>query len=148
MSFFSLNLMFLQRGHCLKLANLVYSDYVLVVSNTIYMPVTQKFVFSAKILPLCCRPLMKLPPHQILGLSRWHPHSECLRPATRSTPRPPASSSELAVLAEGGNLGDLCLPFPSTSHSFVCQVPLNLSPPVPCCHPHPPHIPNQSHGPS
>lgn len=40
----------LQRGHSLTVANFVCSDDVFVVSNTIYMPMTQTLVFSAKIL--------------------------------------------------------------------------------------------------
>lgn len=42
---------FLQRARCSKVANSVCSGYVFVISNTSYMPMTQKLKSPAKILP-------------------------------------------------------------------------------------------------
>lgn len=48
---------FLQRACHSKVANSVCSDYVFVISNTSYMPMTQKFRSPAKLLPRSSGPL-------------------------------------------------------------------------------------------
>lgn len=103
--FSRLNPRLLQGALCSKVANLVCSDYVFVVSNAIYMPVTQSFRSSAKILPPSSRPL--------------DPAAYAPAPFGRlaGSPKPPvicSCSFPSVHLVEGGKLRLLlAAPFPS-----------------------------------
>lgn len=135
---FSFNLLLLQRDHCAKVANFICSHYILVVSNTIYMPITQKSALSqnpaTELRTLASSCLLSSP----LGLSRWQPRTTVFTP--------PAAPPELIVSADGGDGGYLSPPFPAPS--WPCARHVFPSTPLYHYHPSPRHLQNPSHGPS
>lgn len=103
------------RGHA-KGSQFSLFWYMSVDSNTIYMPMTQKFKISAKILPVSFQTLVSSCLLTSFWMSYGIPNATLSKASLKTAPTPICFLAKVCCLSrENGNLGDLLVTFLSTS---------------------------------